>query len=79
MTKPTIRPVLPAKTQISLYIHPVAMALVYPSLDRPEAVRGTCDKRRHRSDCADAQSDLCLRLPHKSYCRFCRALAQFQF
>ena len=29
------------------------------------------------SDCADAQADLSLCLSHKSYCRFCRALAHF--
>ena len=32
-TKPTVKPVRPAKTQISLYIHPVRVrALVYPCL-----------------------------------------------
>ena len=47
-TKSTIRPVWPAKTPISIYIHPVWML---------DAVEGTCDKRRHWPDCADAQAD----------------------
>ena len=53
----------------------MARAVVYLSLDSPQAVEDTCDQRRLRSDCADAQSDLSLRWSHKSYCRFCRALA----
>ena len=44
-----------------------AMILVYPSLDSPEAVEGTCDQRRLWSDCAGAQADLSLRLSHRSY------------
>ena len=51
--------------------------LVYHSLDSPEAVEGTCDQRWLWSDCADAQTDLSLRWPYKSYCKFCRALAHF--
>ena len=31
------------------------------------------------SDCADAQADLSLRWSHKSYCKFCRAMAQIFF
>ena len=58
-------------------VHPLSMAriLVYPSLDNPEAVEGTCDQRRLWSDCVDAQADLSPRWLHKSYCRFCRSLA----
>ena len=38
ITKPSIRPVLPAKTQISLYNPPsMASLLLYPSLDSLEA------------------------------------------
>ena len=47
----------------------MARVLVYPSLDIPEAVECTCDQRRlirHR-------------WLHKSYCRFCRALAHLSF
>ena len=33
---------------------PVNTVLVYPFLDSREAVEGTCDQRRLRSDCADA-------------------------
>ena len=60
-------------------VHPPSMArvLVHHSLDCPEAVEGTCDQRRLRLDCAISQADLSLRLSHKSYCRFCRALTQF--
>ena len=50
--------------------------LVYPYLNRLEAVEGTCDQRKLRSDCADAQADLSLLWLHKFYCGFCRALAQ---
>ena len=49
--------------------------LVYLSLDSQEAFNGTCDQRRLRSDCANAQSDLSLRWSNKSYFRFSRALA----
>ena len=52
-------------------VHPPSMArvLVYSSLDSLKAVEGTCDQRRLRSDCANAQADLSLRWSHKSYCR----------
>ena len=58
-------------------VHPprIAMVLVHPSLCSPEAVEGICDQRRLRSDCADAQADPSLWWSHKSYCRFCCALA----
>ena len=58
-------------------VHPSSMAriLVYPSSDSPEAVEGTCDQRRLRSDYAKAQVAMSLRWSHKSSCRFC-ALAQ---
>ena len=58
-------------------VHPPSMArvLVHPSMDSPEAVEGTCDQWRLWSDCVDAQADLSLRWPYKSYCRFCHALA----
>ena len=42
------------------------------------AVEGTCDKWSLWSDCADGQADLSLHFLHKSYCRFCRALAQIE-
>ena len=57
----------------------VARVLVYPALDSLEAVKGTCDQRKLRSDCADAQSDLSLRWSHKSSCRSCRALVYIIF
>ena len=53
----------------------MARVFVHSSFDSVEAVEGTCDQRRLRSDCADAQADLSLRWSHKSYCRFYRALA----
>ena len=60
-------------------VHPSSMAriLFYPSLNILEAVEETCDQRRLWSDCADAQADQSLRWSHKSYYRFCRALAHF--
>ena len=59
-----------------VYPSSMAMVLVHPSLDSPEAVKCTCDQRRLWSDCADAQSDLSLHWSLKSYCRFCCALAK---
>ena len=53
-------------------VHPHSMARVLV-----HTVDSTCDQRRLWSDCADAQSDLSLRWSHKSYCRFCWALAHF--
>ena len=57
-------------------VYPPTMArvLVYPSSDSLAALERTCDQRRLWSDCADAQADLSLRCPHKSYRRFCRML-----
>ena len=46
MTKPTIRSVLPAKTDQSVQPPCMATVLIYPSLDKLEAVEGTCDQRR---------------------------------
>ena len=59
-------------------VHPPSMAWVlgYPSLDSLKTVEGTCDQQSLLSDCADVQADLRLQWLHKSYCRFCRALAQ---
>ena len=45
MTKPIIRPVWPAKTQISLCIHPVWQTCL-SSLDSLETVEGTCNQRQ---------------------------------
>ena len=50
-------------------------ALVYPTLDSLEAEEGTYDQQRLWSDYEDAQADLSLHWSHKSYCRFCQALA----
>ena len=56
-------------------VHPPGMVrvLVYLSLDSPETAEGTCDQLA--SDCTDAQADLSICWSHKSYCRFCHALA----
>ena len=61
--------------------HPPSMArvLVYPSLDSLEAVEDTCNQRKLWSDCMDAQADLSLCWWHKSYCRFCHALAYLNY
>ena len=53
----------------------MARILVYPSFDSPKAVDGTCHQWRPWSDCAEAQADLSLHWSHKSYCKFCPALA----
>ena len=59
-------------------VHPPSMArvIVYPSLNKPEAVEVICDQQRLLSACADAQIDLSLRWSHKSYFRFCHVLAR---
>ena len=60
-------------------VHPPSMTrvLIHPSLDSQEAVEGSCDQQRLWSDCADGQADLSICWWHKSYCRFCCALAHF--
>ena len=40
----TVRPVCPAKTQISLQTHPVWQGVLLPSLDSPEAEEDTRDQ-----------------------------------
>ena len=49
--------------------------LFHPSLGSTEAVKGTCNQWRLWSNCADVQADMSFHWPHKSYCRFCHALA----
>ena len=67
-TKPTMRPVWPAKTHISLHSHPVQKGFSFvPLWIARGAVEGTCDQRRIWSDCAD---DLRLRVSHKSIVGF---------
>ena len=58
-------------TSKDLSVHPFSMAraLIYQSLDSLEAAEGTCD----------AQADFNLRLSHKAYSRFCRALLIYQY
>ena len=65
-----------AQTDQPIRTPTMARVLVYSSLNSLEAVEGTSDQRRLRSDCAYAQADLSLRWSHKSYCGFCRELAQ---
>ena len=76
LSQPTTNPTIcnqqrlrPACTSTSM-----PRVLVYPCLDSLE-VGATCDQRRLWSDCANAQADLSLCWSHKSYCRFCLALA----
>ena len=72
MTKPTKRFVRPAKTQISLDIHPVW------SKSSLSAWRNYLLSAKWRlwSDWADAQDDLSLCCAHRSFCWFCLAAAQ---
>ena len=77
--KPTNWHVRPAKTQISLGIHPVwsafagrmkkAWVLSYP----------LSAQRRLWSDWADAHADLSLRWAHMPFCWFCHEAAQMYF
>ena len=69
MTNPTKWSVHPVNTQPSLGIRPIWSPLgpySYP----------LSAQRRLRSDWIDAQSDLCLRWVHRSFCLFCHASAQ---
>ena len=45
MTKPAMRPELPADLDQPVYPPSMARVLLYPSLDSPEAVEGTCDQQ----------------------------------
>ena len=63
-TKPTIRRVTSKLSDQPVYPPSTARILVYSSLDSLDSVEGTLDKRRHWSDCADAQADLSLRWSH---------------
>ena len=77
-TKPTIRSVWPAKTRISLYIHPIWQGFLFI----PLWIAWGCTNHvisEDCSDCVDAQADLSLRWLHKSYCRFCCALVHICF
>ena len=67
MTNPTKWPVHPVNTQISLGICPIWS----PFYSYPLSAQW-----RLLSDWIDAQSDLCLRWVHRSFCLFCHASAQ---
>ena len=75
-TKPTIRPVWLAKPLIGLYIHPVCQGFSLISVLIVWRLKKAHAIREDWSDCADAQADLSFHWSHKSYCRFCHALAQ---
>ena len=67
-TKPTAGPVWQVDSDQPVHPHlpSTARVLLYPSLDSPEAAEGTCDQRRLRWDCTEAQADLILRWSHKT-------------
>ena len=71
MTKPTKRPVRPAKTWISLVTVQMKKAWV---LSYPLSAQ-----QRLRSDWSDAQADLSLRWAHRSFGWFCHAAAHLYF
>ena len=79
MTKPTIRPMWQVKTRISLYIHPVWQGFSFIPLWIARGLLMACVISKDWSDCVDAQADLSLCWLHKSYCRFCRALAHIVY
>ena len=69
-------PMHPAKTQISLGIHPVWSA---PSLPAWTNIWSLATHWAHNGDwleCMDVQADLSLRWVHTSFCWFCCAAAQ---
>ena len=74
-TKPTIRPVWLAKTQISLYIHPVWQGFLFiPLRIAQRLLKKAHEQWRLWSDCTDGHADLSLHWSHKVYCWFCCAL-----
>ena len=77
-TKPTVRPVWSAKTQISQYIHSVWQGFSFIPLLIAWKLLKAHALSKDWSDCKDAQADLNLCWSHKSYCRFCHALVQMK-
>ena len=77
-TKPTIWPVRPAKTQVSLGISPVWSVFAVRSMGSSEPNISSCGQRILWSDWVDAKADLSLRWAHRSFCWFCRAAAHFR-
>ena len=77
-TKPTIRLVRPAKTQISLRIRAVqSVSADRMCLPQPPGYP-KWDKREPLAFRVDVQADLSLCWSHRSHCRFCLALAQLE-
>ena len=77
MTKPTNWHVRPGKTQISLGICPVwSESSVCTIWVVKDLMLLHADSERLWSDWADAQADLNLCWAHRSFCWFCRELAQ---
>ena len=74
MTKPAFWSLHPAKTLISLSIHPVWSVFTATKKLRVLSYQLSA-KPRLWSDWADAQADLSLRWVHRSFCWFCRAVA----
>ena len=76
MTKPTKWHVRPAKTQISLGIHPVGSESSMSVWSNLGSSATHWTNREDWSDWADAQADLSLCWVHKSFCWCCHAAAQ---
>ena len=81
VTKQTKWHVSPAKTQISLGIHPVWSASSFAVRLKQAWVLGypLSAQRRVRSDWADTQADLSLRWAHMPFCWFCHDAAHLIF
>ena len=77
VTKPAKWHVRPAKTQISLGIHPSSLIRVFAVRMKKAQVLSYPLRAQQRlwSDWADAQADLSLRWAHRPHCWFCHEAA----
>ena len=71
MTKPTQWHVRPAKTQISLGIHPVWSESSLSAWRKLRSLATNWAHSKYWSDWTDAQADLSLRWAHMPFCWFC--------
>ena len=79
MTKPTKWHVRPAKTQISLGIHPAWSESSLSTWRKLGPLATHCVHTEDWSDWADAQADLSLCWVHMPFCCFCHAAAHILF
>ena len=78
MTRPTMWPVCPAKTQISLGIRPVWSESSLSAWRKLGSLATLWAHSKDWSDWVDAQADLSLRWAHMSFCWFCHEAAHIK-